>query len=170
MIVEPATDVTRLSRGDKWSCPAIKASLTGTVNPDEWRGISQSHDSTLLQIGFEAIMRLPRFGSSASRFRSADRDTKSDTARIGAIEQALRKAIGEAESEKSGLEKRIADAKSQLAGLMGNVAFEYQDREAGDEEKLVAAEKRLITAEQRTRALTTHLGHLKRVLQTLEQQ
>jgi len=115
-------------------------------------------------------MRLPSFRSSIGRFRSADRDTKSDAARIATIERALRSAIGEAETERSGLERRIADAKSQLAGLIGNEAFEYMDREDGDEDKLVAAERRLISAEKRIRALTTHLDHLKRVLQTLQQQ
>lgn len=110
-----------------------------------------------------------RFGSSTGRFRSADRDAKTDTARIRAIERVLRAAIADAETEKSGLEKRIAEAKEQAAHLVGNEAFEYQDREAGDEAKLAAAENRLIGGEQRARVLALHLEHLNRILEALRQ-
>jgi hypothetical protein len=103
------------------------------------------------------------------RIRSSERDNTSDADRLQSIERAIISAINSAQSEEDGLKQRLEGARARASTLVGNEAFENQDRELATERLLAGAEREFAAAAKRTRQLANHRDHLARVLQALKQ-
>ena len=95
------------------------------------------------------------------RFRSRERDLRSDVERLSTIEAAIDRAIADAENELSGLGNRLDDARSRAAFLYGDVI----DGEVESDRKSTAmvdeAERFLIRGELRREELASHFEVLE---------
>lgn len=98
------------------------------------------------------------------RFRSRERDLRSDVDRLATIETAIDRAIADADNELVGLGNRLDDARSRAAFLYGDVIDGEADN--GKSTAMVEeAERFLVRGERRREELARHrevLEDLKR--------
>lgn len=90
------------------------------------------------------------------RFRSRERDLRSDMERLSAIHSSIQRAIGEAESEFAGLISRLEDARSRAAFLYGDVIDSDVERDKKSSALIADAERFLVRGEQRRDELDAH--------------
>ena len=90
------------------------------------------------------------------RFRSRERDLRSDVERLSIVEQAVNRAIADAESELVGLGKRLEDARARAAFLYGDVIDGETERDRESNELVDSAERFLVRGERRREELTSH--------------
>lgn len=97
------------------------------------------------------------------RFRSKERDLRSDIDRLSTIHQAVTRALGEADSEAQGLMSRLDDARSRAAFLYGDVIEGSGEEERSNSEMIREAERFLVRGEKRRDELETHTEFLQRL-------
>jgi hypothetical protein len=102
--------------------------------------------------------------------RSSQRDEDADANRIASIEQSVRKAIVDAEVEKTGLNLRMDKQRAQASVMMGNEIYGDQERDPDAEKLLTNAEREMSRGLARIRKLNAHLDHLHVVLAALLEQ
>jgi hypothetical protein len=95
------------------------------------------------------------------RTRSPDRDLRNDVQRLEAIARVANSAVLSAQREKRGLDQRLQSVSVLAASIVGNDLYEYQDRNASEEEALRSAEKELVRASARSVALSAHISDLE---------
>jgi hypothetical protein len=95
------------------------------------------------------------------RFRSPQRDRESDRARLTRIQQNVRSAVTDAESEFNGLRARLEKARQSAAMLLENT--DNGDREGAHKSELKTVEERLLVGEKRIGQLKDHLAALQRI-------
>lgn len=95
------------------------------------------------------------------RFRSKERDLRSDIERLSTIQQAVRRALGEAESEAQGLSARLDDARSRAAFLYGDVIEGSDDEDSKSSALIREAERFLVRGEKRRDELGHHSDFLR---------
>ena len=94
------------------------------------------------------------------RFRSRERDLRSDIDRLSSILQSVERAIGEARSETDGLANRLEDARSRAAFLYGDVIEGNSDQGERGSELIREAERTLVRGERRREELVDHMAFL----------
>jgi hypothetical protein len=94
------------------------------------------------------------------RFRSKERDLKSDIERLSAIGAAIAQAIDETERELSGLILRLDDARSRAAFLYGDVIDGEIENDARSASLVAEAERFLVRGERRQEEIKAHLAVL----------
>jgi hypothetical protein len=110
------------------------------------------------------------FGTRTSLFktRSPQRDQSADVNRVASIEQAIQRAISEAEKEKAGLTRRLDKSRHQASLTMGNETYGDLEREPESEKLLADAEKEISRAVERSRQLTAHLNELQALFTSVQ--
>ena len=95
------------------------------------------------------------------RARSADRDAKTDRARLQSVMTAIATALQSAQSEHSGLNQRVEDVLARAAVTFGNGTDEYLERDPVDchHQDLFTIE--ISNGQRRLQELTSTIGHLK---------
>jgi hypothetical protein len=121
------------------------------------------------KVGLLELAKLLVGGDVRFRIRSSERDKTSDADRLQSIKRAILSAMDSAQSEEDGLKRRLEGARTRASMLVGNEAFENQQREVATEHLLAGAEREFAAAAQRIRQLADHREHLARVLQALKQ-
>jgi hypothetical protein len=102
--------------------------------------------------------------------RSSRRDEDSNANRIASIEQSIRKAIVDAEVEKTGLNRRIDKQRVQASVMIGNEIYGDLERHPEAEKLLTDAEREMLRGLARIRELNAHMDHLHGVLAALLEQ
>ena len=100
------------------------------------------------------------------RFRSEDRDKRTDLDRVAVVETAVNSAIRDAEQEREGLRRRIDNASFQMASLAGD-GFDFLTREAEDTVLLDEAEREYFRAKGRERDIGALIAKLEAIQQLL---
>ncbi|HWJ74648.1 MAG TPA: hypothetical protein VNX29_15915 [Kaistia sp.] len=101
------------------------------------------------------------------RFRSKERDLRSDIDRLSSIQEAVSRALSDTENESTGLAARLEDARSRAAFLYGDV-IEGDDGEASKSSILIQeAERFLVRGERRRDELGTHAAFLRQLEEQL---
>ena len=104
--------------------------------------------------------------SSWWRFRSEDRDKRTDLERAAVVETAVNGVMRDAERERAGLQRRIDNASLQMASLAGD-GFDFLTREAEDTVLLDEAEKEYFRARGRERDIGALIAKLEAIQQLL---
>jgi hypothetical protein len=104
--------------------------------------------------------------SSWWRFRSEDRDKRTDLERVAVVENAVNSAIRDAERERAGLQRRLDNVAFQMASLAGD-GFDFLTREAEDTALLDEAEREYFRARGRERDIGALISKLEAVAQLL---
>jgi hypothetical protein len=108
------------------------------------------------------IMQLfRRQSSNGFRVRSADRDRDTDANTVGAVGQAIDKALNSLQAEFNGLTRRLTDARERASLAVGNDHDEYLTREPAKLIGLRKYEVQMRQASERLKILEEHIGHLK---------
>lgn len=94
------------------------------------------------------------------RFRSKERDVRSDVERLTTIQNSISKVIGEIEQELIGLTARIEDARSRAAFLYGDMIEGETDDSARDAAILADAERILVRGDRRVEEIHHNLSFL----------
>jgi hypothetical protein len=102
-----------------------------------------------------------RLGDQAFKARSADRDADTDKSRVGAILEAIEKALHAAEQEQSGLNRRVEDVLARAAVTLGNGTDEYLEREALDSHHQDLFSTEISNGQRRLGELATAISHFK---------
>jgi len=102
------------------------------------------------------------------RFRSAQRDIATDTARFTKVQRVIHDAIGEADREFRGLSRRIDEAREGAGFLYGN-EIESQTETASDESDLRGMEITLTRGQARATHLQAQLRELRTIERSLEE-
>lgn len=76
--------------------------------------------------------------------------------RLSVVEQAVNRAIADAESELVGLGKRLEDARARAAFLYGDVIDGETDRDRENTDLVDSAERFLVRGERRREELKSH--------------
>jgi hypothetical protein len=114
------------------------------------------------------LQRRPQPGPGAPpRFRSSNRDEKSDAARIEAIRLQVHKALESVDHERTGLERRLVEVNTRAASLLSNEDGTHFEREDADERLLVRTEAQMMNAKRRLASLQAQQTLLYRVLDML---
>ena len=100
---------------------------------------------------------------SAARFRSVDRDRKTDERRLATIKSAVREALVAAEGEKSALGQRLEQARTRATILAGTDTYEHETRLPEKAAGLAESEAEMSRAENRLLDLDRHISKLKRI-------
>ena len=95
------------------------------------------------------------------RFRSKERDLRSDIERLSTIYQAVENAIAESERELVGLMNRLDDARSRAAFLYGDVIDGEIDNDRKSTAIVAEAEGFLVRGERRRGELDAHFALLR---------
>ncbi|WEK50130.1 MAG: hypothetical protein P0Y66_21125 [Candidatus Kaistia colombiensis] len=101
------------------------------------------------------------------RFRSKERDVRSDVERLTSIQNSISKVIGEIEHELVGLTARIEDARSRAAFLYGDMIEGETDDSARDAAILADAERILVRGDRRIEEIHHNLAFLNDVRQRM---
>ena len=94
------------------------------------------------------------------RFRSKERDLRSDVERLASIQIAVDRAVADAESERMGLATRLEDARSRAAFLYGDVIDGEVDGDRKSTALIADAERFLVRGERRREELEAHFAVL----------
>jgi hypothetical protein len=106
--------------------------------------------------GVHPLFLYPEF-----RFRSRDRDSETDKARLTRIHDGVRSAISNAEQELGGLQARLKHAR-QSAEMLLTTTGSRNDEEPDTNER-ANVEVRLFAPERRLEELKNHLAALRRI-------
>ncbi|MFY0104137.1 hypothetical protein ABTP95_20060, partial [Acinetobacter baumannii] len=90
-----------------------------------------------------------RTADRSLRFRSGDRDSRADQARLDAIRAAIRLSITSLEQEEQGLKRRLDEAGCKAASIAGTEGTDYRERDPADEQLLAEAERQMMAAARR---------------------
>lgn len=90
------------------------------------------------------------------RFRSRERDLRSDVDRLATIETAIDRAITDADNELVGLGNRLDDARSRAAFLYGDVIDGETEDNGRSATMVEEAERFLVRGERRREELARH--------------
>ena len=104
--------------------------------------------------------------SSWWRFRSEERDKRTDLERVAVVETAVNTVMRDAQRERTGLQRRIDNASFQMASLAGD-GFDFLTREAEDTALLDEAEREYFRARGRERDIGALIAKLEAVQQLL---
>jgi len=94
------------------------------------------------------------------RFRSKERDVRSDVERLTLVQNSIAKVIGEVEQELAGLTARIEDARARAAFLYGDMIEGESDDNARDAAILADAERILVRGDRRIEEIHLNLSFL----------
>jgi hypothetical protein len=94
------------------------------------------------------------------RFRSKERDVRSDVERLTLVQNSILKVIGEVEQELAGLTARIEDARARAAFLYGDMIEGESDDNARDAAILADAERILVRGDRRIEEIHHNLSFL----------
>ncbi len=97
------------------------------------------------------------------RFRSKERDLRSDIERLSTIQQVVERALSDAESEAQGLAARLEDARSRAAFLYGDVIDGAEEPDSKQSALIQEAERFLVRGEKRRDELGAHADFLRRL-------
>ena len=95
------------------------------------------------------------------RARSADRDAKTDRARLQSVMTAIVTALQSAQSEHSGLNQRVEDVLARAAVTFGNGTDEYLERDPVDSHHQDLFTIEISNGQRRLQELASTIGHLK---------
>ena len=95
------------------------------------------------------------------RARSADRDAKTDRARLQSVMTAIATALQSAQSEHSGLNQRVEDVLARAAVTFGNGTDEYLERDPVDSHHQDLFTIEISNGQRRLQELASTIGHLK---------
>jgi len=95
------------------------------------------------------------------RFRSKERDVRSDVERLTLVQTSIEKVIGEVEQELAGLTARIEDARARAAFLYGDMIEGGSDDNARDAAILADAERVLVRGDRRIEEIHHNLSFLR---------
>jgi hypothetical protein len=104
---------------------------------------------------------------STARFRSADRDRETDERRLAAVKSAVRRALEEAQLEKSALGQRLEEARTRATILAGTDTYEHEARLPEKAAGLAESEAEMRRAEARLLDLDRHILRLQRIEDTI---
>ncbi len=103
------------------------------------------------------------------RFRSKERDLRSDIERLTTIHQVVLRALADARSEAEGLSARLDDARSRAAFLYGDVIDGVDEPDSRQSELIQEAERFLVRGEKRRDELGAHSVFLRQLDEQLTQ-
>jgi len=135
--------------------PGIRGRISFSVTSH-----TRVHRDTLRSLA-EKEGAAPLFLFPEFRFRSPQRDTETDHARLARIHQAVRFAVTNAESERNGLRARLEKARQSAGLLVGNM--DNGDRAGAAPSELINIKERLRVGERRISQLKDHLAALRRI-------
>ncbi len=95
------------------------------------------------------------------RFRSKERDIRSDVERLASVESAISKVIDEVEQELAGLTARIEEARARAAFLYGDMLEGENPDTAGAAAMLTDAERLLVRGDVRLVEIHGNLAFLR---------
>lgn len=101
------------------------------------------------------------------RFRSRERDLRSDIERLSTIYEAVERAIQESEREVVGLMNRLDDARARAAFLYGDVIDGEIDNDRKSTAIVAEAEGFLVRGERRRVELDAHFAVLRELERNL---
>jgi len=104
---------------------------------------------------------------STARFRSEDRDRGTDERRLAGIKSAVRRALEEAQLEKSALGQRLEEARTRAMILAGTDTYEHKARPPEKAAGLAESEAEMRRAEARLLDLDRHILKLHRIEDTI---
>jgi hypothetical protein len=96
----------------------------------------------------------------AFKVRSAERDAKTDSERLGSISAAIEAAVASIRSERNALRARVEAARDQAAFATGTDYDEYLTRDAKDAAMIKEYEQQMASGEKRTHELERQLAGL----------
>jgi len=96
----------------------------------------------------------------AFKVRSAERDAKTDSERLGSISAAIEAAVASIRSERNALRARVEAARDQAAFATGTDYEEYLTRDAKDAAMIKEYEQQMASGEKRTQELERQLAGL----------
>ena len=96
----------------------------------------------------------------AFKVRSAERDAKTDSERLGSISAAIEAAVASIRSERNALRARVEAARDQAAFATGTDYDEYLTRDAKDAAIIKEYEQQMASGEKRTQELERQLAGL----------
>ena len=99
----------------------------------------------------------------SARFRSNDRDRKTDVQRFAAVKSVVRQALEAAQREKSALEDRLEEARTRATILAGTDTYEHEARLPEKAIGLADSEAEMSRAERRLLELDRHILKLQRI-------
>lgn len=102
------------------------------------------------------------------RFRSRERDLRSDVERLSSIETAIDRAIADADNEFTGLAARLEDARSRAAFLFGDVIDGETSQDSRSLAMVSEAERILVRGELRREELALHRAVLSDLKQRID--
>jgi outer membrane murein-binding lipoprotein Lpp len=94
------------------------------------------------------------------KVRSAERDAKTDSERLGSISAAIEAAVASIRSERNALRARVDAARDQAAFATGTDYDEYLTRDAKDAAMIKEYEQQMASGEKRTQELERQLAGL----------
>lgn len=95
------------------------------------------------------------------RFRSKERDARSDLARLEGVRAAIRHAIADAEQELYGLLRRLDEERARAAFLLDDLDDDEEEGEDSESRAIRDAEKFLVRGDRRRLELEDHLIFLR---------
>jgi len=101
------------------------------------------------------------------RFRSRERDLRSDVERLSTIGAAVDRAIADADNEMVGLAARLDDARSRAAFLFGDVIDGEHEGGSTGIAMVADAERFLVRGERRREELARHRAVLDEIKQRI---
>ena len=103
---------------------------------------------------------------STARFRSADRDRETDERRLAAVKSSVRRALEDAQRERSALGQRLEEARTRATILAGTDTYEHEARLPEKTAGLAESEAEMRRAEGRLLELDRHILKLQRIEDT----
>ncbi len=97
------------------------------------------------------------------RFRSKERDLRSDIERLSTIHQVVLRALADTKSEAVGLAARLEDARSRAAFLYGDVIDGLDEPDTKQSDLIQEAERFLVRGEKRRDELGVHSEFLRQL-------
>ncbi|MBR1280354.1 hypothetical protein JQ624_37790 [Bradyrhizobium sp. AUGA SZCCT0283] len=94
------------------------------------------------------------------KVRSAERDSQTDSERLGLISAAVEAAVASIRKERDALRARVDAARDQAAFATGTDYDEYLTRDPKDASRIKEYEQQMATGEKRTQELERQLDGL----------
>jgi hypothetical protein len=104
---------------------------------------------------------------STARFRSAGRDRETDERRLADVKNAVRRALEDAQRERSALSQRLEEARTRATILAGTDTYEHEARLPEKAAGLAESEAEMKRAEGRLLDLDRHILKLQRIEDTV---
>lgn len=104
---------------------------------------------------------------STAGFRSAGRDRETDNRRLAPVRSSVKRALEDAQREKSALGKRLEEAQTRATILAGTDTYEHDARAPEKTIRLAESEADMKRAEDRLLELERQISQLQRIEQTI---